>query len=322
MKKLIINCFIFSFPLLVCLFFFITDDPFGVLFKDDCLAEGSDDVIKTRNFLKNKNKYSSFIFGNSRTHAFSERDWQKYIGNEVVFNYSSPGESVMNIKKKIELILKHQKIENALILIDAGILENTNNEHRFYKGPVYEHSPVTSNISYIRFYGDYIKYYFDNYFFLKHIYYKLTGKYKESWMKQAFKDPAETQNVIVSNQYQSLADSLINTDFTEYKRRFRPEYNAFPRKQRYVNTEDSLLLADIKNALDVNKVNYKVIIPPDFQGQKIAPAIYKSMADIFGKKLYDLTGINKISMDSTLNFENLHFTAKAGAMILDSLYTN
>ena len=323
MRKLLINFFVFSLPLLICLLFFIADDPFGIFYKDKCLAEASDDVVKTRNYLHNysEQKYTSFIFGNSRAHGFLESDWQKNIGNERIYQFSSPGESVLNIKKKIELISKHQQIKNALIIIDAGILENTNNQHRFYKGPVYEHSPLTSNSSYFNFFSNYIKYYFDDFFFVKHIYYKLTSSYKKEWMNDSFKDPSEGKsNEINSFKYETLADSLINTNFVSYKSIYKPDYSAFKRKQSSVNAEDSVHLTKIKKILDSHAVNYKFIIPPDFQGKKIAPKIYNTLYSILGNKLYDFTGINKISTDSTLNYENLHFTSRAGAIILDSIY--
>ena len=68
-------------------------------------------------------------------------------------------------------------------------MENTDNTNRFYQGPVYNHSPVSSNVSYFTFYSNYLKYYFNNYFFLKHTYFKITGTYKEEWMKDAFANP-------------------------------------------------------------------------------------------------------------------------------------
>lgn len=308
-------------PLIVCTCFFIGDDPFGIFYKDDSLAERSDDVVKVRQYLKSDKKSTSFIFGNSRTHAFLEKDWQEYIGNEKIYHFSAPGESVLNIKKKIELILKHQQIKNVLILIDAGILENTNNQHKSYKGPVYEHSPLTSNVSYFGFYSNYIQYYFEDYFFLKHIYYKLTASYKKEWMKTAFKDSSEeTNKKLQSFRYETLADSLLETNFNEYKRIFNPDYSTLVRKQTSIHFEDSLYLIEIKRELESHDINYKIIIPPDFQGAKVTSKIYHTLYSIMGDNLYDFTGINKITTDSTLNYENLHFTSKAGKVILDSIY--
>lgn len=300
----------------------MVDDPFGIFYNNECLAETSEDVIETRAYLKTwqTEKYSSFIFGNSRANGFSEDVWRKHIGQETIFKYNSPGESVLNIKKKLALILSKQSIKNALILIDDGILENTNNRHRFYQGPVYNHTPITSNISYINFYGNYIKYYFDNFFFLKHIYYKLTSNYKNSWMKNAFKDPSSIKETIKPLTYESLQDSLIETNFLLYKQKFKPDYSFFKKKIKTVSFEDSLHLIEIKKLLEESKVDYKIIIPPDFNKLKIEPAMYVTLESIFSTYLFDFSGISRISTDSTLNYENLHFTKKAGAILLDSIY--
>lgn len=322
MKKLLFNFFLFSLPLLICLCFFVIGDPFGVLYVKKCLAEASDDVAATRDYLEecDKKKYGAFIFGNSRVHGFRSEDWQKYVGNEAVFHFGAPGESVLNIRKKLEMVLKRQKIRHALILIDGGILENTDNGHRYYQGPVYNHSPLTSDISYLDFYGNYIRYYFTDLFFAKHIYYTLTSDYRPDWMGSSFKDPGSFKAAFESSRYVSLADSLIENDFPAYKRMFRPDYSPFKKTAERVHLKDSLHLCAIKKMLSENKVEYAVVLPPDFSQLKVKPAIKTTLVSVFPDHVFDFTGRNAITTDSTLNFENLHFTTRAGRMMLDSIY--
>lgn len=322
MKKLIIRSFLFSLPLLVCFGFFLVDDPFAIFFKDYSLVESSEDVFKTRNYLKTcKNEnYKAFIFGNSRTHGFHEQDWKKHIGQKSVYHFGAPGESLLNIRKKIELILEHGKLENALIIIDAGILENTDNKHPFYKGPVYNHTPLTSNISTFAFYSNYIRYYFDDFFFLKHIVYKVTHHYKASWMEKAFKEPAKETNHFASVKYETLADSLIETNFTEYKKTFQPDYSVLKRKVVAVSAVDMIHLRKINELLSSHKVDYKIVIPADFMGLQLDRPAYDSLKSVLKSHLYDFGSFDKIRKDSTLNYENLHFTRKAGALMLDSIY--
>ena len=128
------------------------------------------------------------------------------------------------------MIDKQTKIKNVIILVDEGILENTDNTNRFYPRPVYNHSPVSSNVSYFTFYSNYLKYYFNNYFFLKHTYFKITGTYKEEWMKDAFANPELGLHTKCKN-YPTLADSLLETNFREYKRVFKPDYVSYPQKR-------------------------------------------------------------------------------------------
>ncbi len=321
MKKLVGNILFFGSPLIICLLFLLIDDPFGVFYKNNCLAESSEDIISTRTYLneyKVKN-YSSFIFGNSRTHAFTDEIWKKHIGEENIFHFGSPGESLLNIEKKLELILSKQKIKNALILIDNGIIENTDNEHRFYQGPVYNHSPITSNISYLTFYTNYISYYFNNLFFAKHIYFKLTKNYKENWMKETFKKPVSDNSVLQCLNYPSLSDSLLETNFNEYKRVFKPDYKSYKLKEIQLDPRDLAHLDNIKNLLSQNNINYKIIYPPSFNKQKIQPQLQKKLSELFLNRFYDFSGINKITTDSTLNYENLHFTYRAANIMLDSM---
>ncbi len=323
MKKLFIHGFLFSLPLLVCLGFFLADDPFAIFFKDYSLVESSEDVLKTRNYLKTyeAERYSAFIFGNSRTHGFHETDWQKHIGQQPVYHFGAPGESLLNIRKKIELILEHGELKNVLIIIDAGILENTDNKHPFYKGPVYNHTPLTSDISTFAFYSNYVRYYFDDFFFLKHIVYKITHQYNASWMEKAFKEPSTGADTFVSSRYESLADSLIETDFTEYKQVFHPDYSVLKRKPVSVSAKDMVHLRKIHELLDGNKVDYKVVIPADFMGAELDRAAYDSLKAVLKQHLYDFGSYDRIRKDSTLNYENLHFTRKAGALMLDSIYS-
>lgn len=324
MRKLAINSFIFSSPLLICLLFFVADDPFGIFYKDLSLAERSEDVVKTREYLRSfkGNNNVAFVFGNSRGNAFREVDWKKYIDAEYVFNYSCPGESILNIRKKLELITSNQRITNALILIDAGILENTNNSHRFYKGPVYNHSPLTSDISYLNFYSNYILYYFSDLFFAKHICYKLSASYNENWMKDAFKNPANELDQIASNRFSTLADSLLETNFKEYKLRFKPDYSFNQKSIRSIDVKDQDHLKVIKELLDKNSINYKVIVPPDFHKKRTPLTISNYLNDLFGNNLYDFTGLNEITSDSSMNYENLHFTYRAGKLMLEKMYAS
>ena len=263
------------------------------------------------------NEPSTFIFGNSRTHAF--KTYKCDTTKAKFYDFGSPGECVLNIKKKLQLIIDKQgKLRNAIILIDEGILENTDNGHRFYQGPIYNHSPLSSNVSYLTFYSNYIKYYFNDNFFLKHIYYKLTGVYNERWMKDAFTKPSAGINFICKN-YPTYADSLLETNFQEYKRVFKPDYQSYAHGERALDDRDIEHLKQIKLIVENNKINYIIIYPPNFHKGKINPKLKKLLIDLFADNFYDFSGVNKITTDSTLNYENLHFTYRAANIIMDSI---
>jgi hypothetical protein len=319
LKKLFANTFIFGSPLFFFLLFFVIDDPFGILYKSNCLAATSEDMMVIRKYLTQYEikAPSAFIFGNSRTHAFKQ--YKCGATTEEFFDFGCPGESVLNIKKKLQLVIDKQKeVKNVLILLDDGILENTDNTHKFYQGPVYNHTPQSSNVSYITFYSNYIKYYFSDFFFIKHVYYRLTGNYKEAWMKDAFAKPGVDINYACKN-YPTLADSLLETNFEEYKRVFKPDYVSYPKKEITIDKRDVEHLNQIKQVLESRKINYKIIYPPSFHKRKIEYKVQKFLGTCFAENFYDFSGVNKITTDSTLNYENLHFTYRAANMIMDSI---
>ena len=45
----------------------------------------------------------------------------------------------------------------------------------------------------------------------------------------------------------------------------------------------------------------------------------KLLSVTFKNNFYDFSGVNKITTDSTLNYENLHFTYRAADMMMDSI---
>jgi hypothetical protein len=320
LKKLIVNIFIFSLPLLISITIFIIGDPFSVIYRTDGIAEKSDDVLKVKEYLGDPNTYNSFVFGNSRGEAFTELNWKRHIGEgNKLFLFNAPGEALLNISKKIELIKKNGgKLDHAIVIVDDGILENTDNEKKFYRGPVYNHHPKTSYVSYLDFYFNYVKYYFNDLFFAKYISYLVTKKY-QNWMQTAFKDPKPGSTCDIDRE------TVINTDFAEYKKLFSPDYsNSFnPQKvTKKIDERDLEHLRKIKALLTEGKADFSVILPPDFHRQKVQPEVLRELRNIFQERLFDFTGVNKFTLDSTLHYENLHFTKKAAAMMLDSVYNH
>ncbi|MEO6305293.1 MAG: hypothetical protein ABIP51_19185, partial [Bacteroidia bacterium] len=123
----------------------------------------------------------------------------------------------------------------------------------------------------------------------------------------------------VCKNYPTLADSLLETDLKEYKRIFKPDYASYPKKEIKVDARDLDHLAELSKMLNNNGINYKVIYPPNFHKRKIEPELQKLLSGLFKNNFYDFSGVNKITTDTTLNYENLHFTYRAANMMLDSM---
>jgi hypothetical protein len=122
-----------------------------------------------------------------------------------------------------------------------------------------------------------------------------------------------------SHKYASPADSLIENNFAEYKREFSPDYSDNSKNIEYINKRDLVHLSEIKQMLNENNSRYMILIPPSFHKHKVSAHVFHQLDSVFSGRVFDFTGINKITIDSTLNYENLHFTTKAGKMVLDSM---
>ncbi len=310
-------------PLIIILGFLVIDDPFSVFYKTNGIAEKSTDIVITKKFMQNADTahYNTFVFGNSRMNSFEAGYLKNCFGKtNKVFYFNSPGEAILNMYKKINIIKKYDcHIENALLLIDESIVKNTNNRSDLFKGPVYIHSVHTSNIGYFDFYKKYIVDYFTNFFFAKHIYYTITKTYKP-WMKDCFPDPGNKQK---TPSALNLKDSLLMNDFNEFKKMYKPHYNRVLNEKlniTQIDSTDVFYLREIRNVFVAEKTNYYIIIPPGFHQKKFNGTSLNQLKQIFGSRVYDFSGINAITSDSTLNYEQTHFSKQAGQMMMDSIF--
>jgi hypothetical protein len=308
---------------MVIVTFFIYD-PFCIIHSEDTIAEQSSDVLQFREFNKcNADKnFDTFIFGNSRGNSFSESYLKSRIGgNPSIFFFNAPGDCILNYYKKILHIKKSgNKIRHAIVLIDQGILANKDNLSNKFHGPVYEHTVHSSNRSYFNFYSAFLNYYFTDLFFLKFLQYQFTGEYTP-WMSTAFKKP-ETSTQHYENKLRK--DSLLENHFEEYKSTYNPIYERTYKWEEIIGAmdySDVCYLRQIREIFDKDSTHYIILIPPDFHQQKVPGQIMAQLTEIFdSSRIIDFTGVNEITRDSSLNYENLHFSIKAGNIILDSIY--
>jgi hypothetical protein len=322
LKLLIKNIILYTFPLWLIVISFVVLDPFCLFHRDNSFAQQSTDVQSFRTFIEQNpvERYDAFVFGNSRCNSFQSKELQKHIGSDKkIFYFNAPGECVLNILKKLQFIRDAgNKINTAVILIDNGVLKNKDNSSDFFQGPVYEHSVRSTDRSYFDFYSSFINYYFTDFYFAKYILHDLTSIYTP-WMKSAFNEQASS--VSPSNK-----DSLLIHNFTEYKRVFKPNFS-----RKYVpanvvtriDSDDLERLKQISQILQQEGTQYCIIIPPDFHLQQVPTDIRNTLFDVFGaSRVFDFTGENAITMDSTMNYEGTHFSNRAGKMILDSIFTS
>jgi hypothetical protein len=318
---------------------FIIIDPFGLIHSKRALSGTSEDFFSTELYLKNIKtiSYNAFIFGNSKTLAFRSKDWQKYVNDSLTsFKFGCPGESINNIYRKMKLIQdKGDKLQYALIVLDEGLFLNVNNTHKTFSGPVYKHHWKTTGDSPLDFYFTYFKFYLKELNFIKYIDYSVFKTYR-SYMKGIISVPSEERSEVkkesgndaITNEiyFSDIEDEIKTSGFGAYYTSHQSLFSSKklesqPFNKVLIKQGDIEHLKQIEAILKEEHTNYKVIISLAYDYQKINPYNLKVLNDIFGKEhVFDFSGKNKFSSDSSFFYESLHFRPVAGDSLLKKAY--
>ncbi len=319
-----------SLPIWLLLAGYIVFDPFKVLrdYEDFSYPKvlPNRDYISTEMFLQNYQKYSynSFIFGSSRTLAFSPESWARHLpegSSPYVFDAS--GESIYGINKKIKLIDQlGVKIENALIILclDVSFQRSANHE-----GHLYIKHPEVSKENPLIFHQTFLKAYSNPSFLMSYYDYQITKEFKPYMLEYL-----ENRNIsydrisnkmIIEDQNQELA---LNEE-AYYKNRdavfYQRNETQFIDTVRQINATHEKLLTEIRNILDAHQAQYKVIISPLFDQIKFNPVDLKILENFFGENLYDFSGKNNITDEKTNYYESSHYRPIVGDSILRFIYS-
>lgn len=88
-----------------------------------------------------------------------------------------------------------------------------------------------------------------------------------------------------------------------------------------LSSSQKLLLEDIKDIFHKQKTNYKVIISPLYDQEKLNQNDLYYLKQIFGEKnVFDYSGINKYTRDYTNYYESSHYRPHVAREILDEVY--
>jgi hypothetical protein len=316
-----------SIAILICLYSIF--DPFMVIrnytdFNNSKVALNRD-FISTEHILNNHSlyKYNSFIFGSSRTIAFRCDEWSKYLPKDakpVMFDAS--GESIYGIYKKFRLLDSLGiEIENAIILIcrDATFVkwENHSN-HLFIK-----HYKLSGQ-SQLKFQTVFLKAYFNPKFLQSYYLSKFLGKVTEEMRGVLVTDctfvtPITNEILLVKKDIElgfNPNDYYNNINEVFYKR----ELERLDTISR-INPNRIGMLLSIKNILDKNKTNYKIIISPLYEQVKFNNLDLEILNKIFGNSnIFDYSGKNDITDNIRNYYENSHFRPHVGSEIFKSIH--
>ena len=326
-KKTVFYCLpFFLFPI----FLYLLIDPYKVLYNYEEYYNTSKNYQVTQNrdfqsttlFLNQykKQKYDSFIFGNSRSLFYRDRSWSQYIEGKI-FHFDASSESIFGILGKLNLLThKHVKIKNALIVLDCSELLDTQNTdgHLFIK------HPEVSNEDKIYF----------HYVMMKPFFSKAIVGYLDVYLtdnkKEYMSELGITDNLIrLNNISNELREAKNDKQIKDNQKLFYKNINnCFYKRDsiqlfspKVIEKEQKKLLRNMRLILKENKTNFKLIISPLYDQKKLNTDDLNYLKYLFGpENVCDFSGINEITNDYKNYYENSHYLPKVCDTILKKVY--
>lgn len=329
MAKFIYKILLISFIPILLLIGYIFFDPFKVIHQYDNYTslempctEPNRDNMSVRKFVENypKYNYNSFVFGSSRTLAFSPKSWKKHLKNtDSPYMFDASCETLYGIYTKIKYLDSlHIPLNNVLIILCRDF---TFADHYNKMQPLFIKNPLITGGSYYDFHSVCFKGYLNPKFLYSYYMAKLIKEYKPYMVgflfdKRIIYDPIDNQMKLVD-----LENAIIQ-DSDKY-------YNEHPIKSVDQESIDEFnhigklhfrMLYEIKQIFEKNKSNYKVILPPLYDKVKYTKFDYDLMSDLFGNHLYDFSGKNEITVNKLNYYEMSHFRPHVGDSIFNIIY--
>lgn len=296
----------------------------------------NDDANTFRIFNKNNqtHNFNAFVLGNSKTLAFLSVDWKKHIGQEHrVFKMGSPGESLLNIRKKLEYAdVQGNHIDFAILILDRKVLKNTNNLNPEFSGPVYLKGPKSSNNNYLDYIGKGFYYFLYDGFFISYLKGIISSKNNKAVEN---KEPEHKWSFIEQYMTRDDFESLsIGNEFYRWDTEYQIESNPEKWIEQPPSTEikaninpaildsrDSMHLLAIKALFDKHNTSYKIIFGPEYSCLPINIEVVKAFESIFGSQYVSNFTSDLIYCNKPLNFyEPNHYRPQVGKQILDHIY--
>lgn len=327
MKNFLLRTTIFLLPFLILISIYIVVDPFSVIHKDASLTYNNKDYLNPINrdyqstdlLLKtySKNKYNSFILGNSRSMFYQAKTWTNYIDG-IPFHFNASKETIFGIYGKLRLLDElNIEIKNIVIVLDENTFIGVVNS----SGHLFIKHPRVSKESFLSFHYEMLKGFLSTSFFTYIDLYS-TKRIKE-YMKAYITIPNNWSFDKNTNQLSySNFDLILQKDpqkyFTDKKSLFfeRPSTQLY--SDQIIKEEQKELLIRIKAILDAKNTKYRIVISPLYNQIKLNKDDTKYLRKIFGEQnVFDFSGINSFTSDYRNYYEPSHYRP----VVCDSIFS-
>lgn len=334
--KLIVRLLLATIPGLLLLIFYISTDPFHVIYTYNYCSSvrtpvGLDkDYETTECFIQNNPvyHYNSFIFGSSRSLFYKAAHWEKYIKEASAFHFDASGESIYGINLKVRFLDKEQvMIKNALIVLDGDILKQVKNS----QSHLFITDPAVSGQSKLSFHAAFISTFLNYNFLFAYIDLLLSKRVKPYMVRNnLFMDTDNpisydcTSNEVVYTKYDSLINKspelfyTINRSKGFYQRPITQQYSS-----PVVAETQAAMLNEIRDIFKKDGTDYKIVISPLYDQRKLNPKDLAMLNQIFGaENVFDFSGKNDWTQDFHNYYENSHYRPNIADSVMKSVYTD
>lgn len=320
---------LFVLPFVLLIVLYVAIDPYKKIWHYDVylcdyvmLNRGD---ISTKVYLNNRDKYKfdSFIFGSSRSTAFTSRQWGQYLSRyNTPYSYGSWNEPIEGIYNKLALVDSlNDNINNALIIFDVDRTFIDSKDFNPLSGDHY----LVSKKSFFDYQTNAIINYFkDPALVLSSIDYNLFHV-KRPYMK-GFIGMEKGDLDPVNNDWDLNSEKRIISDSANYYNKVLYKFYKRSSTQRYagiqITKKKELFLNRMKAIFDKRHTKYKIVIAPLYDQIKLNPVDLALLNKIFGvNNVYDYSGINsKTNNIYNFAYDVVHFRKKLGNIILKEIY--
>lgn len=322
--------FLLALPVPAILIFVILWDPFKVFFNYDNYY--SNFIVPNREnvcwnlFKKNIDTfhYSNFIIGSSRSQAYKITKWSKIIKRPInkCFHYDGSGLGLFRIKNAIKYLNANtEKIDNLLLILDLDLLgEESNPSVHLRIQP-----PSVSNESKFTYYSTFIEASLNFKFLLSNLVFKVTGNNYDFMSLYLSVGNNQRKYDKITADIENVNDVKIKTDSIKYYEDLAFKGVFYPRIPKVSNQiifeKQKEFLSEIKNIVQENATNVKVIISPLYHQVRINNEDLSFLKKIFGSEnVFDFSGVNNYTSDYRNFYEETHYKPYVANDIMDFIY--
>ena len=279
--------------------------------------------IATKKLLSSSVKYNSFIFGSSRATSLYACYLQKEIPKSIFFHYANWNEPIGGIYDKIKLLDSlGYTLENVFVYLDTDYTFLNDGEGR-------KENYLLAHENRYAYYLEHYKTFFSN-FDLNKVKILLglrpdLESFPNSESDKDTNDPFHVCSDSIMNSYGNSPftkvylhrmDSLKKTGF--FYSRSKSEIV----KDQQVSVGEKAIMKKIRQLFNKHDTKYYIIITPLYDQMKFNSSDMQAIQESFGERVFDFSGVNKITSNE-YNYHDLkHFQPYVSKNIVDSILKN